>query len=152
MLPTRPRLAARSMRSSCTTPAPMTATRVSCGVTLMRISSLTELFQQGLGLVERQAHDAGIAAAQLDHEAPGAALDRVGARLVVALAARRVLRDLLGGERLQLHFGARQRNLELVVVLERDRRQHLVAPVRERAEHVGSLGAVARLAENLARE
>src|SRR5688500_1090574 len=101
MLPTRPRLALRSMSSSCTTPAPMIATRVSCGVTLIRISSLTEFFQQAVGLVERQAHHAGIAAAQLDHEAPGAALDRVGAGLVVALAARGVLRDLVGRELLQ---------------------------------------------------
>src|SRR5919201_966613 len=41
MLPTRPRPLERSMRSSCTTPAATTATRVSRGVTLIRISSLT---------------------------------------------------------------------------------------------------------------
>src|SRR5678815_1274722 len=39
MLPTRPRPLERSIRSSCTTPALITATRVSRGVTLMRISS-----------------------------------------------------------------------------------------------------------------
>ena len=38
MLPTRPRALARSMWSSCTTPCSSIATRVSCGVTLMRIS------------------------------------------------------------------------------------------------------------------
>ena len=38
MLPTRPRALARSMCNSCTTPCSSIATRVSCGVTLMRIS------------------------------------------------------------------------------------------------------------------
>src|SRR5688500_13386345 len=118
MLPTSPRLAARSIRSSCTTPAAMMATRVSCGVTLIRTSS-TQLFEEEAGLVERQPHHPGVAAAQLHHEAPGAPLDRVGAGLVVAFPARRVLRDLLGRELLQLHFGSRQREFHLVVVLER---------------------------------
>src|SRR5688572_32053586 len=103
MLPTRPRLAARSMSSSCTTPAPVTATRVSRGVTLIRISSLTQLVEELAGLVERQAHDARVAAAQLDHPAPGTPLDRVGARLVVALAARHVLRDIVRRKGLQVH-------------------------------------------------
>src|SRR6266567_732478 len=40
MFPTRPRLAARSMCSSCGTPACITATRVSCGVQLIRMSSV----------------------------------------------------------------------------------------------------------------
>src|SRR5471030_81512 len=39
MLPTRPRLESRSMCSSCTAPCSVTATRVSCGVTFMRICS-----------------------------------------------------------------------------------------------------------------
>src|SRR3990172_7545811 len=39
MLPTSPRLAARSTCSSWTTPFAMAATRVSCGVTLIRMSS-----------------------------------------------------------------------------------------------------------------
>src|SRR5688572_33463144 len=104
MLPTRPRLAARSISSSCTTPAPMIATRVSCGVTLIRISSLTQLVEQLAGLVERQPHHAGIAAAQLDHEARRAPLDAVGAGLVVGLAGGHVLGDLVLGQRLDLHF------------------------------------------------
>src|SRR5512145_3132878 len=126
MLPSRPRLAARSIRSSCTTPVAVIATRVSCGVTLIRISSLTHPVQQLAGLVQGQAHHAGVAAAQLGDEARGASLDGVRARLVVALAARDVLRDLVGGERLQLYLRARERELDRVVVLERDRRQHLV--------------------------
>src|SRR5919106_6672423 len=112
MLPTRPRLFARSISSSCTTAAAVMATRVSCGVTLIRISS-TQLLEEQAGLVERQAHHAGIAAAQLDHEARGAALDRVRARLVVAFAARYIKRDLLRRELLQLHLGSRERELDL---------------------------------------
>src|SRR5688500_1611953 len=97
-LPTSPRLAARSTSSSCTTPVPVIATRVSCGVTLMRISSVTqacEAFEQLRRLVERQAHHARVAAAQLDHEARGAPLDGIGTCLVVAFAGVHVLRDLV---------------------------------------------------------
>src|SRR5688572_32359222 len=109
MFPTMPRLAARSMRSSCTTPEPVTATRVSCGVTLIRISSLTQVFEELAGLKKRQAHDARVAAAQLHDKARGASLDRVRAGLVVAFAACDVLRDLLGRKLLELHLRARQR-------------------------------------------
>src|SRR5262245_5758614 len=115
MLPTRPRLAARSMSSSCTTPEPVTATRVSCGVTLIRISSVTQFLEQLAGLVQRQPHDPGVAAAQLDDEARRAPLDRVGARLVVALAARHVLRDLLGAELLELDLRARDQRVDALV-------------------------------------
>src|SRR5688572_16241427 len=114
MLPTSPRLALRSTSSSCTTPEPATATRVSCGVTLIRISSLTQLVQELAGLVQRQAHDPGIAAVQLDDEARGAPLDGVGARLVVAFPGGDVLGDLLGGQLLELHVGARQRRKQVV--------------------------------------
>src|SRR6185369_9251056 len=41
MLPTSPRLESRSTCSSCTAPSSVTATRVSCGVTLIRICSFT---------------------------------------------------------------------------------------------------------------
>src|ERR671915_2089720 len=95
MLPTSPRLAARSMSSSCATPAPVTATRVSCGVTLIRMSSLTQLVQQLARLVEGQARHARVAAAQLDDEARGASLHGIGAGLVVGFAARHVLRDFV---------------------------------------------------------
>src|SRR5688500_16538333 len=108
MLPTRPRLAARSMSSSWTTPEPVTATRVSCGVTLIRISSVTQFFEQLAGLVERQAHHARIAAMQLHDEARGASLDRIGAGLVVRFPGRHVLRNLLGRELLEGDLGARQ--------------------------------------------
>src|SRR5574341_1851367 len=113
MLPTRPRLLARSIRSSWMTPAPVMATRVSCGVTLIRISSLTHLSEKLARLVERQPHHARVAALDLDHEARGASLDRVGAGLVVALAARHVLGDLVGRERRELHFRHREREFHL---------------------------------------
>src|SRR6185436_18609068 len=101
MLPTRPRPLERSIRSSCTTPALITATRVSRGVTLMRISSaiglaarVLQLVEKLARLVERQAHYPGVAAAQLGDEARRVSLDGIRARLVVALAARGVLGDL----------------------------------------------------------
>src|SRR2546422_7623589 len=129
MLPTSPRLAVRSMRSSCTTPAPVIATRVSRGVTLMRISSCTRSVQpldQLPGLVKRQAHHAGIAAAQVYDEQRRPPLDRVGACLVVALAAGDVLLDLLLGERLEAHVRDRERAFQPVCLLQRDGAQHLV--------------------------
>src|SRR5258705_978985 len=102
MLPTRPRLAARSTTNSCTWPAASTATRVSCGVTLMSISSFTlgaHALQQLRGFVQRQAHHAGETAAQLDHELRGAPLDRVGAGLVIAFAGGDILAGLVPRQR-----------------------------------------------------
>src|SRR6478672_9431866 len=137
MLPTRPRPLERSTSSSCTTPLATAATRVSRGVTLMRISSLIKRsaalrqFLQELGrLVQRQAHHAGVAAAQLDDEARSAALDGVRASLVVAFAGGDVLLDVLRVQLLEAHLGARQRALDPVVVLERNRGKHLVAATR----------------------
>src|SRR5882672_394239 len=102
MLPTRPRLAARSMCSSWGTPDCITATRVSWGVQLIRMSSAMggrgypdlEIFDQLCRLVQRQAHHAGVAAAQLGDERLGAPLDRVRARLVGRFAARDVGLDV----------------------------------------------------------
>src|SRR6185369_17593902 len=121
MLPTRPRLAARSTTSSCTWPAESTATRVSCGVTLTSISSLTlrpHTLEQLGGFVQRQAHDARETAPQLDDELRGAALDRVAAGLVVALAGGDVLADLVRRQRLELDLGDRQHAFELRFVLD----------------------------------
>src|SRR3990167_5106048 len=137
MLPTRPRLAARSTSRSCATPEPMIATRVSCGVTLMRISSFThrpQPFQQLRCLVQRQPHRARVAAANLDDEARSAALDRVRARLVVGFPGRHVSPDFLLAELLELDLGARQRGFDALTVPERDRSEHLVAAPRERSE------------------
>src|SRR5258706_15747369 len=164
MLPTRPRLAARSMSSSCTWPAASTATRVSWGVTLTSISSVTLLaklsslmhgshaLEQLRGLVERQPQDPGEAAVQSHHELRGAALDRISAGLVVAFAGRDVLADLLGRQRLEIDLGYRNHALELRFVLDRNRRQHLVPGSRQRREHVGRLAPVGRLAEDACAE
>src|SRR5918992_1118130 len=108
MLPTMPRLAERSMSSSCTTPEPVTATRVSCGVTLIRISSVTQSVEKLGSLVERQAHDPRVASAQLHYETRAASPDGIGAGLVIALAGGDVLRDFVGGELLELHLRARK--------------------------------------------
>src|SRR3989440_309212 len=116
------------MRSSCTTPSPTTATRVSWGVTLIRISSTrrSQALEQLPGLVERQAHHARIAAAQLHHEARGASLDAVRAGLVVGLTRGHIEPDLLGAERLELDLGYRERALQLIEGLERYRGQYFV--------------------------
>src|SRR5712692_10939246 len=152
MLPTRPRVAARSISSSCTTPEPATATRVSCGVTLMRISSVTQLFKQFTCFVQGQAHDAGIAAAQLGDEARRAALDRVSPGLVVAFAARDVLPDRLFPERPEAHLGHREGALDPAGVFERYGAQYLVAAARQRSEHLGGFLAARGLAEDAAAE
>src|SRR6185503_1754421 len=152
MLPTRPRLTLRSIRSSCTTPDPVTATRVSCGVTLIRISSVTQFLEELAGLVERQPHDARVAAAQLHDEACRASLDGIGAGLVVGLAGGDVLRDLFGRELLELHFRARYRRVYPVVAHQRYSGEDLVAPPGKRRQHGGGFLAVGGLAEDAAVE
>src|SRR3990170_4435460 len=131
MLPTSPRLAARSMSSSCTAPACTTATRVSCGVMLTRTSSLTpppHLLQKLRGFVQRQADDARLAAADLGDEQRRAPLDGVGAGLVVGLAGRDIGADLVWRELAELHVGDRERGFHFVAVeLQRHGGQHFVA-------------------------
>src|SRR5690349_19215711 len=118
ILPTSPRDEARSICTSCVTPCSITATRVSCGVTLTRISSVTaipdgnkqgaarpsrgrdssgrdvEFLQQLDRFRERQAHDAGVASRDPGHECAGAALDSIRAGLVERLAACAITPDL----------------------------------------------------------
>src|ERR1700754_2313839 len=108
MLPTMPREDARSMCTSWVTPCSITATRVSCGVTLTRISSVRamaggqanlpdgdfEFLQQLYRLRERQSHDTGIASRYSRDEGAGATLDAVGAGLVERLAADAVAPDV----------------------------------------------------------
>src|SRR5450631_4147384 len=102
MLPTRPRALARSMCNSCTTACSSIATRVSCGVTLMRISWLignggdgsacyswqmvADLGQYLGRFKQRQAHDARVAAFKVSDECRGASLNAIAASLVERLA------------------------------------------------------------------
>src|SRR5437588_1834981 len=151
MLPTSPRLAVRSTSSSCTTPALVIATRVSRGVTLMRISSCTRSVQpldELPGLITRQPPYAGIAAAQMHDEQGGPPLDRVGAGLVVALAARDVLLDVMLGERLEAHVRDREGAFQPVGLLQRDGGEHLVRLAGKRGEDRGGVVAVGGLAQD----
>src|SRR3954468_1035931 len=150
MFPTRPRLALRSISSSCTTPEPVTATRVSCGVTLIRISSVTQFVEELAGLEERQPHDSGVAAAQLHDKPRRAPLDGVGAGLVVALTRSDVVGDVLGAQLLELDLGARNRRVDALVAHQRHGGEDVVPPPGKRGEHCGGLLAVGRLAEDLA--
>src|SRR6476646_6203565 len=148
MFPTRPRLALRSIRSSCTTPDPVTATRVSWGVTLIRISSVTQFVEELAGLEERQPHDPGVAAAQLHDKPRRAPLDGIGPGLVVALAGGDVLRDLLGAQLLELDLRARHRRVDALVAHQRHGGEDVVAPPGERGQHLRGFLAVGRLAED----
>src|SRR5690348_2950890 len=101
MLPTNPLPVSRSTCNSCATPCWITATRVSCRVTLIRISSLTtgmsqqrrapEFAEQLVGLEQRQPHHAGVAPVDGSNEDSPAALNGIGTRLVERFAAGHVL-------------------------------------------------------------
>src|SRR5687767_6145629 len=129
MLPTSPRSSVRSTCSSCTAPFSTTATRVSCGAQLMRMSCMEDggvvmlrafssepdlrLSQQLGRLVQRQTHDTGVAA--LDAADPGgrAALDRIGAGLAEGLAGRDIPIDVGRRDLGELH--ARDVDLQRIV-------------------------------------
>src|SRR6266581_6633186 len=122
MLPTRPRALARSTCSSCTTPCSSIATRVSCGVTLMRISCVinarsqhleTDAFEELGRFVQRQHHHSGIAAVDVADECCRAALYRVAACLVERLARGYVAFHLVVAERAKRHARARYRQHDL---------------------------------------
>src|SRR5229473_7548195 len=153
MLPTRPRFAARSMCSSCGTPACITPTRVSCGVQLIRMSSVMmrdlELLDELRSLVERQPHDPRVAAVQLGDEGRGAALDRVGARLVGRLAALDVGFELGPRELAETHPALAHDQLGARLELERDRGQHAVLASGEEPQHARRVAWIGGLAENL---
>src|SRR4249919_1404972 len=94
------------MCSSCSMPFSTSATRVSRGVTLIRISSdksclpcgaclreQSEFAQQPGGLEHGQAHDCGMAAGKMGDETTGATLDAVGAGLAHGFAGGDVAGD-----------------------------------------------------------
>src|SRR6185312_6127781 len=173
MLPTRPRALDRSTWSSCTTACSSTATRVSCGVTLIRISlarssrasaansgagrpftvasseyATPGARQQRRGLRERQAYDARVAAVDALDERGGETLHRVRAGLVERLAGADVARDLVAGERRELDARHRHRERDVVAVAQRDAGHDLVRAAREARQHLGRVRGVARLAEH----
>src|SRR6267143_478520 len=136
MLPTSPRLAVRSTRSSCTTPAPVIATRVSRGVTLMRISSCTRSAQpldELPGLVKRQAHYAGIAAAQSHDEQRGPPLEHVGGGRFALERGLVQLRTFVGARAEQQQLIAHADLAEQVAPPRAARRQ--INSTIERADH-----------------
>src|SRR3990167_3094372 len=105
MLPTSPRSSVRSRCTSCTAPCSTTATRVSWGAQLIKMSWLMGIVclefcvlavsdQPHTGrtehlrrLVRRQAHDARITATDVAGPKRRVALDRVGAGLAHGFTA-----------------------------------------------------------------
>src|SRR5690606_37044619 len=102
---TWPRREARPTMTSCAAPFSTTATRLSLGVTLNRISSLTTIpvscavlataAQQFGSLVQGQAHHSGVAALQMGDECGRPPLNSIPAGLAVRLTAVDVGLDLL---------------------------------------------------------
>src|SRR4030095_3512315 len=124
MLPTRPRALTRSMCSSCTTPCSSMATRVSCGVTLMRISCISQaILQYGAdnprerrgGFRKRQSHHAGIAPLDVRDECRGKPLDRIPARFVEGFTTRDVVPDLARGQATPRDMCRGEGHLDLVL-------------------------------------
>src|SRR5574341_968582 len=135
MFPTRPRPLVRSTCSSWTTPCSMRATRVSCGLTLMRISSfiagaldgrVADPREQPAGLEQRQADDPGVAAGDGPDEHGSPPLDRIGAGLIERLPRRYVLPDIGVGQFSERDVGAGYRHFDLLVELDRDTRMDLM--------------------------
>src|SRR5581483_3854051 len=119
MLPTNPRPVVRSTWSSCTTPCCRTATRVSCGVTLMRISSSTALAhgtaeagKQLAGFEQGQTHHTRVAAAQIAHERRSSPLNRIRAGLVHGFTGADVGADLVCMQAAELDGRGRDSQLE----------------------------------------
>src|SRR5207342_2318502 len=117
-LPTTPRRLARSMCSSCNMPFSTSATRVSRGVTFIRISSDTlapsdrgELPQQHPCLVHRQSHHTAVAALDAGDEGAGTALDAIGPGLAAPFAAGHVGGDIGIRKLAEIHRRLRQQVL-----------------------------------------
>src|SRR6266508_6264374 len=136
MLPTSPRADERSMCNSWTTPCSSMATRVSCGVTLIRISWLIAVRSQhgkadacqDLGhLEQRQPHHPRIAALQVLNERSGLALDGVTAGLVERLAGRDVTLDLVVRDCAKGHVRSRHGLRNLSLPADGDRRDDVMS-------------------------
>src|SRR4029079_13438055 len=129
MLPTSPRALERSTCNSCTTPCSSMATRVSCGVTLIRISCSTILLlhngpadpgERGRGFCQRQSHHARVTAVDAGDEHCREALNRISASLVEGFAAGDISRDFPRRQAAHRHVRDGQDNLHVVLPAERD--------------------------------
>src|SRR5437764_2209403 len=159
MLPTLPRSSVRSMCSSWTAPFSTTATRVSWGAQLIRMSCIVRssavpvsgpdvdarpLEQRGR-LVQRQAHDTGVAALDLLDPGGCAALDRVGAGLSERLAGRDVALDPRRRDDREANPRHARRQARATTRRDCDAADDAVAAAREQREHSRRIGAMERL-------
>src|SRR3990167_5291710 len=118
-----PRLLLRSIYRSCTTPSCITATRVSCGVTLIRISSLIlfglwnriiKVPQQLDGFKQRQTHHTGIAAGKMLDKRAGTSLYTITASLVSIFMGKQIAVDALFVKRGKAHRGSGEGDLDML--------------------------------------
>ena len=108
------------------------------------------LAQQLRGLVQGQAHDAGVAAGDVFDELRGRALDAVAAGLVVRLLAGAVSGNRFRRQHAEAHFG-HLRDLALEGgAAYRNRGEHLVRAARQLIEHGRGFRRVGGLAEDMA--
>src|SRR5450432_2434918 len=164
MLPTRPRALARSMCSSCTTACSSIATRVSCGVTLMRISWLignggksaacyswqmvADLRQDPGGFKQGQAHDARVTAVEMADECRRPALDAVATGLVEGLARGHVALDVVPREHAEGHVRRRDGKLDLRLPPHGHSGEYDVRIARQALKHGGRGGRIPGLAQH----
>src|SRR5258706_610056 len=112
----------------------------------------SEFAEQLAGFVERQPHDAGVAALEPRDEGTRASLDGVRARLVERLPRLHVRRDARVVEEREGHQRFAYRQLQALLEGECDRREHAMLRARERSQDAVGVGAIGGLAEDLPRE
>src|SRR5258706_494206 len=112
----------------------------------------SEFAEQLAGFVERQPHDAGVAALEPRDEGTRASLDGVRARLVERLPRLYVRRDARVVEEREGHQRFAYRQLQALLEGECDRREHAMLRARERSQDAVGVGAIGGLAEDLPRE
>ena len=111
-----------------------------------------EAAQQDDGVVQRQTHDAAVAADQMLDEGSRASLDPVGAGLVHRFAAGHVTADGRFVENGEADLADRERRFQTGFVGQGDRGQHPVRTPREALQDVQGVGGIGRLADHLALE
>src|SRR5580765_491159 len=161
MLPTSPRLEPRSTCSSWTAPCSVTATLVSCGVTLIRICSFmrspsgyrdSEFREKSDRFVERQPHDPRVASFDALDEGGRAPLDTVGAGLVERLARRDIGRDAIRGELRERDVRFAHQHLDAALEDDGNRREHAVLRPGKQPQYPLGVRAIGGLAQDLIAE